>query len=171
MSLDSITSWFAEWAPGVLESFGPSTQWRPLWLIAGAWLALRIVVFAARHLLRRPRDPKRAFTQSERTFIFEGCQHRCEHKPLMWRRCPRRANHADHILPWSKGGVSDVHNAQGLCATHNLRKSNHMPSRITLARLRWRRRSYHPTNPAMSFRGLRSHTVASPQPSRQLSRS
>ena len=33
--------------------------------------------------------------------------------------------HADHIIPWSKGGKTDLSNGQMLCTTCNLAKSNH----------------------------------------------
>lgn len=32
--------------------------------------------------------------------------------------------HADHIVPWSKGGITDIANGQMLCAMCNLSKSN-----------------------------------------------
>ena len=32
--------------------------------------------------------------------------------------------HADHIKPWSKGGITDLSNGQMLCTTCNLSKSN-----------------------------------------------
>lgn len=35
--------------------------------------------------------------------------------------------HADHIVPHSKGGATDVLNGQALCATCNLKKGNAMP--------------------------------------------
>ena len=32
--------------------------------------------------------------------------------------------HADHVKPWSKGGITDISNGQMLCTTCNLKKSN-----------------------------------------------
>ena len=31
---------------------------------------------------------------------------------------------ADHVTPWSKGGVTDIGNCQMLCKTHNRAKGN-----------------------------------------------
>lgn len=32
--------------------------------------------------------------------------------------------HSDHIVPWSKGGRTEIPNCQMLCTTDNLKKSN-----------------------------------------------
>lgn len=34
--------------------------------------------------------------------------------------------HGDHIVPWSKGGITDLSNGQMLCTTCNLAKSSHL---------------------------------------------
>lgn len=38
--------------------------------------------------------------------------------------CSRTDLHADHVIPISKGGTSDIDNIQPLCAHHNLSKSD-----------------------------------------------
>lgn len=65
---------------------------------------------------------RRRFRKSERVAIFLESEGKCANcgEPLGadW--------HADHIEPWSKGGLTDVINGRALCATCNLRKGNRM---------------------------------------------
>jgi 5-methylcytosine-specific restriction endonuclease McrA len=84
------------------------------------------------------------FTQAQRTVIFNRCGNRCESKRWFWSRCRSKPTHADHIYPWSKGGATSLANAQGLCARHNLMKSNHIPSDLYLRSLERRRKAYFP---------------------------
>lgn len=42
------------------------------------------------------------------------------------RKPPAVVLHVDHIFPASRGGGSEYHNLQFLCAEHNLRKSNRL---------------------------------------------
>jgi hypothetical protein len=69
------------------------------------------------------RDPKRSFDSNERAAIYyrdggvcqeSGCGIEVAFKDF----------HADHVLAWSKGGVTTLANAQLLCAIHNLSKGN-----------------------------------------------
>ncbi len=66
----------------------------------------------------RKRGNGGSFTASEWLDLCEQFDNRClacsEHKPL----------HADHILPVSKGGSSNIENIQPLCARCNGKKSN-----------------------------------------------
>jgi superfamily II DNA or RNA helicase len=64
--------------------------------------------------------PRRRFSGAERAALYlaadgscSGCG--CELRPG-W--------HADHVEPWSKGGVTDVTNGQALCPDCNLRKGS-----------------------------------------------
>ena len=61
---------------------------------------------------------KRRFSRAERAALFvaaAGDCARCGH-PL------DTSFHADHVLPWSAGGKTDVINGQALCPACNLRK-------------------------------------------------
>ncbi|WP_425387279.1 HNH endonuclease [Arthrobacter castelli] len=60
----------------------------------------------------------------------------------MWFRCPAPGTEADHIIPWSRGGVTELYNGQLLCARHNQRKSDTVPGPIHQWRLARRRKKY-----------------------------
>lgn len=91
---------------------------------------------------RRYRDPQRFFSSAQRHELARRAGGRCEHKPLLWHRCDRTGRHADHVIPWSKGGPTTLDNGQWLCARHNLRKSDTMPSPLYRWRLTRRREHY-----------------------------
>lgn len=94
---------------------------------------------------RRWRDPQRLFTWEQKRLLLAMAGHRCEHRPLLGRRC--RAIYglqADHVVPWSRGGPTELWNAQLLCRRHNRRKSNLMPSLLYRRRLARLRRRYAP---------------------------
>ncbi len=38
--------------------------------------------------------------------------------------------HADHVLPWSRGGITKVNNGQALCSVCNLKKGGRMPAQL-----------------------------------------
>ena len=66
---------------------------------------------------------RRLFTQAQRSVIYLFARGKCQIcgctlNPANW--------HADHIFPFSKGGVTGLRNAQALCPACNLRKSNTM---------------------------------------------
>ena len=46
---------------------------------------------------------------------------RAEGKQVVWRL---EDMHADHKIPWSKGGHTTLENGQMLCREHNLEKSD-----------------------------------------------
>jgi superfamily II DNA or RNA helicase/uncharacterized protein YukE len=64
----------------------------------------------------------RRFSASEKAALWVAADGRCEScgSPLEpgW--------HADHRLPWSRGGATDVLNGQALCPACNLQKGNRM---------------------------------------------
>lgn len=128
-------------------------------LVAGhlPFIAVVIVMVALIALARRSRpaqtDQRRAFTPAQRAETKRRSQDRCEHSAFGFR-CRRPGAHADHIIPWSKGGATELSNCQWLCQMHNLRKSNYMPSALYVRRLVTRRRRYFPTevNPEVVWR-------------------
>lgn len=111
-------------------------------LVCLAIAAGGIALLAIGHRLRLARrDPVRMFSWTQKKLLITRAGGQCEHKPLLWRRCPATGRlEADHIIPWSKGGTTELHNSQLLCRRHNARKSNHMPGRIYRWRLENRRR-------------------------------
>jgi len=69
------------------------------------------------------KDPTRDFTNEQRMAIYRLTGGQCV-------MCPPGTVvddtdfHADHVVPHSKGGKTQVANGQVLCATHNLQKGN-----------------------------------------------
>lgn len=83
---------------------------------------------------------RRRFSNRERFALFLASDGRCSKcgKPM------GRSFHADHVVPFSKGGLTDVTNGQALCATCNLKKGATMINSFQLRD--WQRRSiakYH----------------------------
>ena len=67
----------------------------------------------------------RQFTENERRTLYERQSGVCpmcraEGKDKHWEI---EEMHADHIIPWSKGGHTTLDNGQMLCRDHNLQKS------------------------------------------------
>ena len=68
----------------------------------------------------------RAFTENEKRTMYERQKGICP----MCRAAGKRKKwnieemHADHKIPWSKGGHTTLDNGQMLCREHNLEKSN-----------------------------------------------
>ncbi|MFE6966691.1 HNH endonuclease [Agromyces sp. NPDC057679] len=104
-------------------------------------------------------DSRRRFTDAQRR---EGTRRagdgRCEHKLPMWLRCRRTGTHADHIYPHSKGGQTTLSNLQMLCPTHNLAKSNKIPSALYVWRLERRRTRYFPAGVSPKVEWRRGRT-------------
>ena len=72
-------------------------------------------------------DPQRIFTPSQRYEMWSKQDGRCT---VTGREIPESEInndhlwHADHIMPYSKGGRTTVENGQLICRTENLKKSN-----------------------------------------------
>ena len=64
----------------------------------------------------------RIFNRQQRQELFIRAKGLCQqcHTPLP------KGWHADHVIPYSKGGETTIENGQALCAKCNLLKSNHM---------------------------------------------
>lgn len=119
------------------------------WPVVALVVAVVVMLWAGRRnreTHRRQTDPQRVYTREQREEGMRRCGGRCEHKPLLGRRCTARAAHGDHIYPWSFGGATAMSNLQMLCARHNLAKSNRVPGRLYMWRLERRRRHYFPTD-------------------------
>lgn len=69
-------------------------------------------------------DPRRRFNRRERAALMAVADGHCEmcgtDLPTDW--------HADHVIPHSAGGATDVINGQALCPACNLQKGSKMPS-------------------------------------------
>lgn len=68
----------------------------------------------------------RAFTENEKMIMYERQQGVCpmckaEEKDVKWLL---EDMHADHKIPWSRGGHTTLDNGQMLCREHNLLKSD-----------------------------------------------
>lgn len=78
---------------------------------------------------------KRFFGLREKIALFLAADGKCENcgddLPAGW--------HADHVKPWSRGGVTNVVNGQALCAACNLRKGNNEMMKFEGLR-RWQKR-------------------------------
>jgi superfamily II DNA or RNA helicase len=65
---------------------------------------------------------KRSYSNSEKSLLYRLAKGKCQlcqcDLPRFW--------HADHVIPFSKGGITALSNAQALCPTCNLKKSNKM---------------------------------------------
>lgn len=68
----------------------------------------------------------RQFTENERRTMYERQGGVCPMCAAEGRTTPWAIEemHADHILPWSRGGHTTLDNGQMLCREHNLRKSD-----------------------------------------------
>lgn len=111
---------------------------RAVFILAATYTITRYLADVVRRFL--PRDPVRIFTADQKRYLMAQAGARCEHRPLLWFRCFRNTRlQADHIMPWSRGGRTTIENGQMLCATHNRRKTNRIPSPLYRARIRLRR--------------------------------
>lgn len=88
-------------------------------------------------------DPRRFFSDADRTWIRSLTGDRCEHRSLfgLWR-CRRKGEQMDHWYPHSKGGATERRNLDWMCTRHNSRKSDRTPTLLDtlilyLARLRY----------------------------------
>lgn len=135
---DLLESFLAEtWIAYLLASL-------PL-LLSGPWVTRAVdqlidkVMTLATMARYRERDHRRTFSSYQKSILVSRAGGRCEHKHPLWIRCVRPGSHADHVIPWSKGGPTAAFNGQWLCRRHNLRKSALYPSPFYRWRLARRR--------------------------------
>lgn len=131
---------------------GPSTSsvvaglpsWT-LWAVA-AVIVLLVVLRAASKRSGRSfqTDPQRMFDGPQRAQLNSNAGGRCENKRPLWFRCRESGSQADHVHPWSQGGMTVVSNGAWLCRKCNAAKSDHVPSAIYIWRLERRRKNYFP---------------------------
>lgn len=67
---------------------------------------------------------RRTFTPAQKLLILQRANYKCQ---LCGVSLTADNFHADHKMPYSKGGVTAVYNGQALCCTCNLKKSNVLP--------------------------------------------
>ncbi len=70
-------------------------------------------------------DPKRIFDSSDKIQIYANSKGKCQNKSCN-KSIDETAWHADHIVPWIKGGKTIIANAQALCIKCNLSKKDSM---------------------------------------------
>lgn len=68
----------------------------------------------------------RVFSPKVKARVYERQNKQCAEKQCSdsGKEIPLSKMHADHIVPWSKGGKTEESNCQVLCASCNLQKSN-----------------------------------------------
>lgn len=74
----------------------------------------------------------RIFNTKQRMALANAAEWKC----VMCNTPLDTSFHADHIIPFSKGGITDVSNGQALCPTCNMQKGNRMSKKITWDNLR-----------------------------------
>lgn len=70
-----------------------------------------------------PKDASRNFSKEERIVVWRNAGEKCE-SPGCGKDLRLDEMHADHIVPHSRGGKTTISNAQCLCASCNLSKSD-----------------------------------------------
>ena len=69
------------------------------------------------------KDPKRSFDEAQRQVIYRRGNGICK---MCGIQCDWNNWEADHIIPWSKGGKTEIENGQVLCPVCNAKKSDQL---------------------------------------------
>lgn len=69
------------------------------------------------------KDSQRSFDEAQKQVIFRRDKGVCQ---KCGQKCEWNGWEADHIIPWSRGGKTEVENGQVLCPTCNAQKSDQM---------------------------------------------
>ena len=67
------------------------------------------------------KDRQRTFTPEQRAVLFRLSNKKCA---ICGKNVTEEEFEADHIVPWSKGGLTQIANGQVLCSSCNSKKSN-----------------------------------------------
>ena len=67
------------------------------------------------------KDSQRSFDEAQRQVIYRRDNGICQE---CGKHCDWNDWEADHIVPWSKGGKTEIENGQVLCPTCNSKKSD-----------------------------------------------
>lgn len=70
-------------------------------------------------------EPQRIFSPEERAELYRRCKGVCQ---ICKKKVSEREFHADHVIPYSKGGPTELWNGQVLCPQCNLRKGSSSPN-------------------------------------------
>lgn len=148
------------WVAGVGEN--PT-----LLLVVVGVVALVAVVRAVRARMPVVQDPQRMYTPDQRKEMFRRAGGQCEYTGwLPWVRCRKRAEHADHLFPWSRGGATTLANGVASCSTHNLSKGAKILPAWQVRALVRRRRRYYPAGVDTAVGEKYADVIATAAPAR-----
>lgn len=146
LALVATGAWFAFDGPTLAARALAALAGVPPWLPVAA-VALVLLSALARRAAGRgsgQSDPVRMYPAAVRAEVFARAGGQCEYTGWAWQRCRAKAEHADHVIPWSKGGATSLQNGAASCAHHNTSKGAKLLTRGQLRGLERRRRRYFP---------------------------